>query len=349
MNFLIFGGVGIGDTVIELSLAKALKKIYPDSKINLILSDALGSSKIISEIIECQKYVQTCWFYSRKKPLQSLKVLLELRKEKYNYGFSCTTSFKAGKLPGIICKAIGCKSVIKQIGGKTGFIDYPIQVDENMHIVQQYERLLERFNSKIKLDLNVFCKERFADILKIEKNEQKLVTICLGTNITIYNKGGAQIKKNIKEWGILNWVSLSEKLCLSNLKVAFIGGIKESQQLEEISKKISISGVINYAGKTSIKESLAILNQSDIVVGADTGMMHCAAALEKRTITLFGGTDPNIWKPYSAYSEVIWGKTECAPCYGKAYAIECDNRKCMETIAVNRVYEKIIDNLGENL
>jgi heptosyltransferase-2 len=97
----------------------------------------------------------------------------------------------------------------------------------------------------------------------------------------------------------------------------------------------------SYLGNTTIKESLSILEKSMIVIGADTGMMHCADALGKRTISLFGGTPAEVWHPYSEKNQVIVGKTNCAPCYGKDYAIDCKERKCMESITVENVIAKI--------
>lgn len=101
-------------------------------------------------------------------------------------------------------------------------------------------------------------------------------------------------------------------------------------------------------GNTTVKESIAILYHSDLVVGADTGMMHCAAALGKKTISLFGGTPANVWQPYSPFNIVIVGKTECSPCYGKDYAIDCMERLCMKSITCDQVLKKVDSVLGEN-
>ncbi|MBY0450800.1 MAG: glycosyltransferase family 9 protein [Cyanobacteria bacterium] len=47
---------------------------------------------------------------------------------------------------------------------------------------------------------------------------------------------------------------------------------------------------INHAGKTSLSETIGILQKSDIVIAADTGPLHIAAALERPVVALFGPT-----------------------------------------------------------
>ena len=116
MRFLIFGGPGIGDTVIEAALAKGLKQCFPEAEVDLIMSNALSSNGILKELLECQDYIDHCFNYSKKQLFKTSLLLIKLRHRKYNYGFSCTTPFKTSNVASKICTLIGCKSIIKKVG-----------------------------------------------------------------------------------------------------------------------------------------------------------------------------------------------------------------------------------------
>lgn len=343
MRFLLFGGPGIGDTIMELALAKSLKIAYPDSQIDIVISNTLGSYGVVSEILACQDYVTNYYCYSRKNIWQTIKTLIRLRVRNYNYSLSCTTAFKANAVPSKISRIIGCKSVIKEVKGKTGAIDIPVVIDERLHFVEQVQELCRKLVPDAHLDIVVLNPQKINDFFLPNIN-QKLVTICLGTNITIYWKDGKRVDKNIKAWDINRWISVGNELVERGVNVAFIGGKSELKELKSATIPIK-KEIFNFVGKTNIHESLGIIKRSDLVVGADTGMMHCAAALDIKTISLFGGTDPNIWRPYSIKNSVITGKCCCAPCYGKEYAINCKVRTCMNLIS----YEEVLNSIYKRL
>ncbi len=339
MKFLIFGGPGIGDTIIELAMAKGLKKGFPDAQVDLILSNALGTYTIVENILLCQNFISNCHYYSKKELWATFKSIIKMRHEKYDYSFSCATAFKANDIPGRISRLIGCKSITKEVKGKTGHIDIPVSVDENIHSVEQNQELCRQLIPDCKLDLLVLDSTKIPEI-PINTDKEKIVTICLGTNVTIYRKEGERIDKNIKSWDTDRWIQTANMLDNDGYCVVLIGGKKELEELNNAKSELNKT-VNNYVGTTSILESLGIIKQSDMVIGADTGMMHCAAALDIPTITLFGGTDARIWRPYSDKGTIISGNTNCAPCYGKDYAIECKERKCMNSISVERVMDEL--------
>ena len=70
------------------------------------------------------------------------------------------------------------------------------------------------------------------------------------------------------------------------------------------------------------------------------GMMHCAAGMGIKTLTIMGGSDYLQWRP--ANGEIINLNYECAPCYATRRAIECGYHKCLENISVSMVLEKIL-------
>ena len=336
-RYIIIGGPGIGDTIIELVAAKSLKTKDPNCAVDILFSSSTGADKLIPEILNYQKYVDNYYCVNKYNKWATIRVLLKLR-GRYRYSFSCSTAFKSSARPALISKIIGAKSVIKEVKGKTGKIDIPIMIDEKIHIVEQYFKLLNGVNLFTPVDGIVLDNGKLNYFKLKNETGKSIVTICLGTNFTIFYKNGKPVYKNIKEWDITRWYEIAETLVAQGLYVVLIGGKKERESFIKTGKICNISDDIEIlAGKTTIGQSLSILYQSKIVIGADTGMMHCAAALGKMTLTLFGGTDSRVWKPYSEMSYVITGDADCSPCYGKDYAISCNERKCLNVISVQKV------------
>jgi lipopolysaccharide heptosyltransferase II len=97
-------------------------------------------------------------------------------------------------------------------------------------------------------------------------------------------------------------------------------------------------GVINLAGRTSLKEAMGIIAKADVAVGPDTGLMHIAAAVRTPVVSLWGATSPLRAGPHGFESLVIQGRAACVPCYRKHCPI---GRICMRSIGSDEVLEKI--------
>lgn len=342
MKYLIFGGVGIGDTIIELSLAKGIKENDKSAQVYLLINNATNSHGAINEILGCQNYIDCSLTYSKKDVLGIILTLLRLKRLKIDYGFFCAPKLNATDTPSKVCRLIGCKSIMKQMGKRTGKIDIPVAVSENINIVKQYECLFNVLYPEQKLNVEVLDPVKLEPLVKIDTFGKKIVGVCLGTNITNYKINREYIPVNIKEWGISKWCKLGNALTEKGYKVIFLGGEKEKNALSSQISALNEFVETKYCGQTTVKESISILQQCDLVIGADTGMMHCAAALGKSTLSLFGGTPANVWHPYSKKNKVIIGVSDCSPCWGKEHAIECKNRKCMESIDFDEVLNTAI-------
>lgn len=68
-------------------------------------------------------------------------------------------------------------------------------------------------------------------------------------------------------------------------------------------------------GKFDLKELIAVIALSDVVITNDSGPMHIAAALGKLQIAIFGATHPKLgFKPLNANAHIIVKNLDCQPC-----------------------------------
>jgi ADP-heptose:LPS heptosyltransferase len=76
----------------------------------------------------------------------------------------------------------------------------------------------------------------------------------------------------------------------SNKILLFGGGSEEIKKLNQL--KNNYKNVIVLAGKTNLKEELAIISNLNVMLSMDSGNAHIAAMLGVKVITLWGATHP---------------------------------------------------------
>ncbi len=96
--------------------------------------------------------------------------------------------------------------------------------------------------------------------------------------------------------------------------------------------------VVNLAGRTSLRELIAVMERAAIAIGPDSGPMHVATAVGTPVVALFGATSPARSGPWGWHHLVIRSDVPCAPCYLSRCPI---GQLCMERITPAMVMERV--------
>ncbi|MGA8893532.1 MAG: lipopolysaccharide heptosyltransferase II [Anaeromyxobacteraceae bacterium] len=115
-----------------------------------------------------------------------------------------------------------------------------------------------------------------------------------------------------KRWGGERYAALAARLAAQGASIVVLGGPAD-RELARLIAEGSAVPVIDTTGN-SIAEALAILGRCDLVVGGDTGLVHCARALGRPTLLLFGPTDP-ARHVLGDRERVVRVELECSPCH----------------------------------
>lgn len=83
----------------------------------------------------------------------------------------------------------------------------------------------------------------------------------------------------------------------------------------------SSDGAALRAFRTTLREYVALARRARLVVAADTGPMHLAAAVRTPVVALFGPTDPVRNGPFSPVDVVVRRTPPCAPCHRRVCAV----------------------------
>jgi heptosyltransferase-2 len=133
-----------------------------------------------------------------------------------------------------------------------------------------------------------------------------------------------------------------------NCRCVIFGGSADAELARDICQGIQSGGdletasPLNLAGKTSLRELMALLSFCRVLLSNDTGPMHVAAALGTPVVTPFGSTSPELTGPglpNDSRHRLLKSKAPCSPCFRRACPIDF---RCMTGISVEAVVEAIV-------
>jgi len=101
--------------------------------------------------------------------------------------------------------------------------------------------------------------------------------------------------------------------------------------------------IADLSGQTSIKQLAAILGRATLFVGADSGVMHMAAAMQTPVVAIFGPTNHKAWAPWTPESPSRFVRLDlpCSPCAYVGHSLGqrhgCAERTCLADLSVQQV------------
>lgn len=137
-----------------------------------------------------------------------------------------------------------------------------------------------------------------------------------------------------KAWLDGHWCKLAEELVAKGVHVCVVGVGKSPVRV--------MDGVTDLTGKTTLRETCAVLSESSMLVTGDSGPMHLAGGVGTPVVALFGPTH-KAWGfyPEGASDIVLESKESCRPCslHGKKL---CDkDHICMQSLTPELVLQSI--------
>ncbi len=123
------------------------------------------------------------------------------------------------------------------------------------------------------------------------------------------------------------------KICKESTKPIIVLGGKEDAANGWHLEQIAPDRIYNACGKYSINQSASLVKQAEVIISNDTGLMHIAAAFQKKIIMIWGNTMPDFGMyPYNTEHINFEVKgLSCRPC-SKIGFENCPKKhfRCME-------------------
>jgi ADP-heptose:LPS heptosyltransferase len=309
LKILVVRFSSIGDIVLTTPVVRMLKKQL-NAKVHYLTISSyvslLKNNPYIDSVYQIQNSIS--------------EVIADLKKEKYDYVIDLHNNLRTQILKfrlGMPAKSFNKLNMEKfmltnfKLGNmpKVHIVDRYLETVKHLGIKNDNQGLDFFLSANDKIDISIFPKDYIVFVI-----------------------GGQHATKILPNEKI---ISIIKKV---NKPVLLVGGPKDAHRGEEIAK--ACDKVVNTCGKYSILQSASLVQQATMVITHDTGMMHIAAAFNKKIYSVWGNTVPEFGMyPYleSEQSKRIEVKDlNCRPCSKIGYD-KCPKGhfKCMQDIDEN--------------
>ncbi len=346
MKILIVKLSAIGDVIHTLPALTALRRYYPDARIDWLVEDGA------SDLVQGHAALSRALVWRRREFVELLKtgrlfsavrlflsLLLQLRDTRYDlvldfqallksslWIFLARGGSKAGFGPGM-----------EHAEKSHLFLNERIPaLSMEIHALDRGLMLLEALgipNSPVLYDLPIGEKdEAAAQQLLAESGvqwDQPLVAI------------NPVAKWPTKLWSPQRFRALAERLLESGFQVVFTGSKEDRLCLDDVTGTLGAS-VSRLDGRTTLKVLAAVYRLASVVVSTDTGPMHLAAAVGTPVVALFGPTAPSRTGPYGKGHLVLRAGVSCSPCFSRSCkTTDLEPMACMNRITVEQVVDAV--------
>lgn len=147
-----------------------------------------------------------------------------------------------------------------------------------------------------------------------------------------------------RRWGTENYAQLVRSIVDElKLKVVLVGSADDRPAAASVVADHPETTVVNLAGKSSLRESAAVLSRAACFVGNDSGPAHLAAAVGTPIVVLSGADDPKETSPMSRRKELIYLEhLDCISCVKNKCPLTGEKHMaCMKGITVGMVQERV--------
>lgn len=333
-NVLIIKPSAIGDVVHALPVLSRVKKTWPEAKVSWLVTPAcaglLEGHPLLDEVILFDRKRFGRWWRHPRMAMELRRFTRGLRARGFDLVIDLQGLFRSGWLARKTGAAVRVGFAnAREMAWMFYTHRVPIETMEQ-HAVSRY----------LKLANYIGCGEGEVEfVFGTTEGDRAYVRALLGsednaTEVALPRKGYAVLMPGTnwetKRWPVGKFAGLVKPLRERfGLACVLAGGADAAAMAKDL------PGVINLAGKTSLRQLTALLEGAALVVANDSGPMHIAAALGRPLVTPFGPTNPVRTGPYQRMGSVIRLDVACSPCYSR----QCSHRSCLQWLEVGSVLE----------
>lgn len=318
----------IGDAVMTTPALMALRHGCPDAEIVLL------ANPLVAPLFKNHPAVDRVLIYARKGEHKGLRgfchMVRDLRREHFDAALLLQNAIEAALL--VFAARIPCR-VGYPTDARRLLLSDPVALshaDKTLHHTEYYLTLLHRLGFEAHnagLHLHVTPDERDWAYSELKSD-----------NVIAVNPGAAY--GSAKRWLPERFAAVADILAQRyRATILLTGGPGEREIGEDIAAFMKCD-CVNMIGRTTVREMMALLAGSRLLITNDSGPMHVAAALGVPIVAVFGSTDHTTTSPASEKVRIVRKEVECAPCLLR----QCPtDHRCMKLITQNEVASAAIE------
>jgi heptosyltransferase-1 len=222
---------------------------------------------------------------------------------------------------------------------QAGWLQVPTRFHpKDRHVVQQYRRVaaapfVPNARCLPEAPLPYQAPAIHAAVISKFADASVMADLGLGDRhyIVLHSGGGWETK----QLPVDTWIAISRGAIARNLIPVFPWGSDAERRTAQ--RLAADSGGMLLPARLDMSALITLLRQAQAVVGADTGILHLAAALGTSTITLWGPSASWRSAPLGEAHWHIESNPPCGPCFKR----RCDQFICMPGIRAGQVLEAV--------
>lgn len=339
---LIIRFSSIGDIVLSSLLVRAFRKRFPHSQLDFIVKEEFA------DLVRCNPHLTTIITFPQRGTFTDLRRLRSrVQQTDYNLIIDIHDNLRSRFL------CFGAKSVVRI--DKRKFVRF-LLVNWKLNwyerfggapsVAMRYLEPVRRFGVEddgngLELFFDDRATARVRELVQSSgfTTRERFIGVCPAA------------RHNTKMWFKEGFAEVASSLSEKNNQpiVLFGSGEEEIERCAEMESLIRNLGretvnpqprTLNAAGKLSLAETAAMMDNCSLVITNDSGLMHIAAARKRNVVAIFGPTVRELgFFPFGTRSVVVENENlECRPCthIGRAQCPQ-GHFKCMRDISRQQV------------
>jgi heptosyltransferase-2 len=320
----------VGDAVMTTPAIGAIRECLPQAEIVLL------ANPLVSQLFSPHQWVDRVITFDRNGAHKGIsgrfRLASQLRKQNFDAAIILPNSFESALIPWLA----GIPVRLGKASDGRGFMltgRYSIELQKPVgHEVGYYRDLVRHFGiqgTEHAPALTVTAVENQVAAARLQERGITADDVVIGIN------PGAAFG-SAKRWYPERFAEVAARLAAAwNGKIVIFGGPGETDIAAGIEAHLA-GQCINCAGKTDLRELMALIKRCSFFISNDSGPMHIAAALGVPLVAIFGSTDHATTSPYTDKAVIVRKDVACAPC--KLRECPTDHR-CMTAVSADDVVQ----------
>ena len=334
-KILILGPAWVGDMVLAQSLFKTLKVNRPNCQIDV--AAPAWTLPLLERMVEVSNKIALPFKHKQLAFWQRIAFGKSLKNAGYTQCIILTNSFKSALLPW----AAGIPIRTSFLGEmRYGLINDIRPLDKT-----KLKKTVERFVS-----LGLANNESLPKTLpNPQLNASPEAAWILARSHGVLNNGAKDLNNKIlglcpgaeygeaKRWPAEYYAEVANDALNKGWQVLLFGSDKDVPVTSQINA-ITQHKCIDLGGKTKLGEAIDLMSICHTVVSNDSGLMHVAAALDRKLTAIFGSSDPFHTPPMNANAKVKYLGLKCSPCFKRECPLPGEQYlACLKEIKPNQI------------
>lgn len=315
--------VAIGDTVLLAGIITDVRQHYPHATIVLITGeDNRVAGQLMLEDGDEQVVIS---------PHRLLKAIRSVREARLDVlvDFGAWPRFDAllSTLSGAAFR-VGFKTA-----GEARHFGYDRTVEHSaaVHEIENFRRLLAPMGFVTTHSPPRICRPGVLDLSRLPRQP-----------FIVFHPWAGGFMHEVKEWPTEKWVALAQRVHSGGRTVVLTGSPAEAEKSKALAAAIrEQAAVVDAAGSLSLLELADMLAAADAVVSVNTGVMHLAAEVGARTVSLEGPTSAARWAPVGPRVRSVESTLPGSGYLNLGWEYAGQRLDCMNGVEVNAVMKAV--------